>query len=217
MKAIYYLDLVSSWCVWAEPAWAELKRRYAGVAEFEWRIALMDESGLPSSRAKCDWFYRRSGIIVRSPFMLHSGWVEPGRTEYLAPNLVAEAARDLGVSDDRARLALAHAAMREGRPVGQLDVSVAAAAAATGLDPDLLRAHAKTEGVLKQVRDTTEEFRALRVSQRPAFVLENAIGDRAVFSGLVAVEPMAATIEAMLADARAYTSWNAHFGGPPPE
>ena len=41
----YYLDVVSSWCYWAEPAWAELKQRYAkSPVEFSWKIALLDES-----------------------------------------------------------------------------------------------------------------------------------------------------------------------------
>ena len=40
----YYLEVISSWCHWAEPAWAELKRRYAGRAEFDWKIAQMPES-----------------------------------------------------------------------------------------------------------------------------------------------------------------------------
>lgn len=26
----YYVEILSSWCHWAEPAWAELKQRYAG-------------------------------------------------------------------------------------------------------------------------------------------------------------------------------------------
>ena len=85
------------------------------------------------------------------------------------------------------------------------------------MDPDLLKAHARTEGVLKRLRETTDEFQRLGVTQRPTFVVENEIGDRAVISGLVAVEPLASTIEAMLADARAYASWAVHFGGPPPE
>jgi len=28
VKVTYYLEVISSWCYWAEPAWAELKRRY---------------------------------------------------------------------------------------------------------------------------------------------------------------------------------------------
>jgi len=37
----YYLEVISSWCFWAEPAWTELKRRYADRVEFTWKIALM--------------------------------------------------------------------------------------------------------------------------------------------------------------------------------
>src|SRR5438874_178164 len=68
----YYLDVISSWCFFAEPAWAELKKRYEGKAEFQWRIALLDKIGLPASREQEQWFYRRSGTIMRSPFMFNS-------------------------------------------------------------------------------------------------------------------------------------------------
>ncbi|MBC8000946.1 MAG: disulfide bond formation protein DsbA [Opitutaceae bacterium] len=212
----YYLEVVSSWCYWAEPAWAELKRRYAAQpVEFSWKIALMDASGLPVSREQCDWFYRRSGTIVRSPFMLNSGWYEPGVTEYLAPNLVAEAARDFGVTDDRVRLAIAHAAMREGLRVGNWQVSAEVAAGAGGLGFSGLLSKARSPEVEARARATTVEFHALKVSQRPAFVIESNIGDRAVFAGLARIEPMAAAIDAMLEDAAAYASHAAHFGGPP--
>jgi hypothetical protein len=62
---------------------------------------------------------------------------------------------------------------------------------------------------------STAEFLAHRISQRPAFILEDAIGDKAVFSGLVAMEPLAATIDAMLSDTAAYASHAAHQGTPP--
>src|SRR5690242_8197758 len=115
LKITYYLEVISSWCYWAEPSWAELKKRYSGRVDFQWKIALMDSRGLPISREQLKWFYRRSGTIVRSPVMLNSGWYEPELTEYLACNLVAEAAKDLGVTDDRARLAIAHAGLIDGR------------------------------------------------------------------------------------------------------
>ena len=212
----YYLEVISSWCYWAEPAWAELKRRYAGQpVEFAWKIALMDASGLPVSRGQCEWFYRRSGTIVKSPFMLNAGWFEPGATEYLAPNLVAEAAKDFGVTDDRVRLAIAHAAMREGLKVANWQISAEAAAGAAGLGFSALLNRAKSPEAEARARATTAEFHALKVSQRPAFVIESNIGDRAVFSGLAKIEPLVAAIDAMLSDAAAYASHSAHFGGPP--
>jgi predicted DsbA family dithiol-disulfide isomerase len=215
VKVTYYLEVVSSWCYWAEPTWAELKRRYAGVAAFEWRIALMDGAGFPVSRAQEDWFYRRSGTIVRSPFMLNGDWLEPGHGEYLAPNALAEAAKDFGVVDDRVRLALTEAAVRQGLKVGQWEVSAPVAATAAGVDPAALLAKAQSADIERRLRASTAEFHDLKVTQRPTFLIEDEIGDRAVFSGLVQLEPLLLTLEAMRSDCAAYASWKAHFGDPP--
>jgi predicted DsbA family dithiol-disulfide isomerase len=214
----YYLEVLSSWCHWAEPAWIELKARYAGRVQFGWKVALMNPGDYPLSRAQCDWFYRRSGTIMCSPHMLNSGWLEPERKGvYLAPNLVAEAGRDLGFTDDRLRLALTHAAEREGRKLGDMAEAVAVAAAATGLEPVKLRARAESAEVRARVEASTAEFHAHQITQRPAFVVTDVISDKAVFSGLVRAEPVGAAIEAMLADTAAYAAHAAHFGPPPPK
>jgi predicted DsbA family dithiol-disulfide isomerase len=215
VKITYYLEVISSWCYWAEPAWTELKRRYADRIEFGWKIAQMPAEAYPVSKSQCEWFYRRSGSIMRSPFMLNSDWFDPGIKEYLVPNYVAETAKDFGVADDRVRLAIAHAALREGKKVGAWDIAVKAAADAAGLDAAKLLARAKSPEIAARTQATTKEFHALQVNQRPTFLIENAIGDRAVFSGIVKVEPIAAAIEALLSDAAAYKSWKAHFSDPP--
>ena len=212
----YYLEVLSSWCHWAEPAWADLKLRYASRVQFEWKIALMNPDGFPVSRTQCEWFYRRSGTIMRSPYMLNPGWLEPGRNGvYHAPNLVAEAGRDFGFSDDRLRLALTHAGTRDGRKIGDMAEAVAVAAAATGLSQAELRARAESREVRARVDASTAEFHAHQITQRPAFALTDVIGDKAVFSGLVRAEPVAAAIEAMLADCAAHAAHAAHFGKPP--
>jgi predicted DsbA family dithiol-disulfide isomerase len=215
VNVTYYLEVVSSWCLWAEPAWAELKRRYEGRVSFDWKITLMDPSGLPVSREQLEWFYRRSGTIVGSEFMLNPGWYEPELKEYLAPNLVAEAARGLGSDDDRVRVALATAAMREGRKVGRMEESVAVAASAAGLDAVKLRARAESPEVEARVRATTAEYHGFKMTQRPAFLIENTIGDRAAISGTYTAESLAAVIEGFLQDARAYAAYAAHYGSPP--
>ena len=212
----YFLEVISSWCYWAEPAWAELKQRYAGrPVQFGWKIALMDAAALPRSREQADWFYRRSGTIVRSPFMLNSGWFDAELKQYLAPNFVAEAGKDLGVMDDRVRLAIAEGAVREGRNVGQYEVAAGLGARAAGLDAKLLVNAARSPGVEKRVRAATAEFHALQVRQRPTFLLENNIGDRVVMSGLYKAAPLIAAIDALLDDAAAYAAHSAHFGPPP--
>ena len=65
------------------------------------------------------------------------------------------------------------------------------------------------------LRAATSEFHALQVTQRPAFVIDTEIGDRAVFSGIVRPEPFVATLDGMLEDAAAYAVHRAHFGAPP--
>ncbi len=217
MKVTYFIEVVSSWCYWAQPAWEELKVRYAGRAEFEWKIALMNPEDFPVSREQCDWFYRRSGgTVMHSPIMLNSAWLQPElKGHYEAPNYVAEAGKDFGVSDDTIRCALAHAALREGVKIGDLATAAKVAAKAAKLDAKKLAKAAGSETVQARVKASTAEFFAHQINQRPSFVLTDAIGDKAVFSGLVRIEPLAAAIDAMLADAAAYAAHKAHHGGPP--
>ncbi|HEY5552799.1 MAG TPA: DsbA family protein [Opitutaceae bacterium] len=216
MKVTYYLEILSSWCHWAEPAWDELKRRYEGRVAFDWRIALMNPADFPVSNSQCDWFYRRSGSIRRSPYILNSGWFEASLIgDYTAPNLVAEACRELGFTDDTLRRAITHAALREGRQIGRMTEAVAVAAATTGLDAATIESRARSAAVAARVQESTAAFHAHQVTQRPTFILENSIGDKMVLSGIVEPAPLSAAIDAMLADAAAYAAHAAHFGGPP--
>jgi predicted DsbA family dithiol-disulfide isomerase len=212
-----YLDVVSSWCFWSEPTWAELKKRYQGRVEFQWKIALMDPNGLPISREQEQWFYRRSGMMMRSPFMLNTDWYDATLKEWLVPNAMAEAAKDFGVTDDRVRLAIANAALRDGKKVSDWNVAVEIGAAAANLDKTKLLTAAQSSAVEKRIRAATAEFHSFQVTQRPAFLIDTEIGDRAVFSGVVELEPLAATIDSMLDDATAYAAHKAHFGDPPPK
>lgn len=213
-----YVDVVSSWCFWAEPTWSELKRRYSDRIIFEWKIALMDPAGLPKSRAQEEWFYRRSGLMNRAPFMLRSDWYEPVLPEYLAPNLVAEAARDLGATDDRVRLGLSYATLREGAPkIRELQVAAVIGAKAAGLDQSKLLERAGSPEIEKRVRASTAEWQSLHVTQRPTFVIETEIGDCAIFSGVIKLEPIASTLDSMLDDAAFYATHAAHFGEAPAE
>ena len=175
----------------------------------------MDPTGLPPTREQSEWFYRRSGTLMKSPFMLNAGWFQPGLKEYLAPNLVAEAARHFGAADDRVWTAISHAALREGQQVGNWEVAAAVGAQAANLDKAKLLERARSAEVEARARATTAEFYALQVTQRPAFVIESEIGDRAIFSGIVTLPPLIAAIDAMLEDLLAYESYAAHFGAPP--
>jgi predicted DsbA family dithiol-disulfide isomerase len=211
-----YLDVISSWCYWAIPAWQELQKRYRDRVDFRWKIALMDKAALPPTREHTEWYYRRSGMLMRSPVMLNAGWVEPRAAEYLAPNCTAEAARDFGIEDDRVWLALIKAELLKGQKIARWELSAEIAAQAAGLDAARLIEHAKSPEIEARVRQSTAEFHALQVTQRPTFVIDSPIGDRAVFSGFAKVAPLIATLEAMLDDIVGYETHAAHFGAAPP-
>jgi predicted DsbA family dithiol-disulfide isomerase len=210
-----YLDVISSWCFWSEPTWAELKRRYEGRVQFHWKIALMDPRGLPTSREQEQWFYRRSGMMMHSPFMLNTEWYDASLPEWLAPNCVAEAAKDFGVTNDRVRVAVSRAALREGKKIGDWDVAAQVGAEAGGIDLGKLLERARSTEIEQRVRASTAEFHMLQVTQRPTFVIDTEIGDRAIFSGVVTLEPLTTTLDSMLHDAAAYAAHKAHFGDPP--
>lgn len=216
LKITNYLDVISSWCFWAEPMWAELKQRYAGRVEFDWKIALMDETGMPKNRAQLEWYYRRSSMLIRSPYSLSSEWFEPGVAEYLAPNAIAEAAKDLGIADDTVRVALATAGLREGRKTGQWDIAAEIGAATSGIPKDKLLKRATSREIEDRIRATTAEFHSMQVHQRPTFVIDSSdIGDRAVFAGFARIEPLAAATDAMLEDIAFYEQHASRYGTPP--
>jgi hypothetical protein len=123
--------------------------------------------------------------------------------------------RYLGFTDYTRRRAITQAAVGGGRLLVRLVVPAAGAAAATGLDAATIESRAQSAAVAERVQESTAAFHAHQVTQRPAFILEDEIGDKVVLSGLVEAAPIAAAIDAMLADSAAYAAHAAHFGGPP--
>ena len=215
VRVTYYTEVTSSWCYWVEPIWAELKKRYENRVEFGWKIALLPPEALPKSRQQAEWFYRRSGLAMRSPFMLEAGWLNPNTREYLAPNCTAEGAREFGIHDDSVRLALAEAGLRQGADIGDWEFCTTLAAKLANVRKEELMAVSQSPAIESRVRNSTHEFNQFQVQQRPAFLVEDAIGDRAIFSGVVAMDPLVQTIEAMLRDCAFYASYAAHHGTAP--
>jgi len=111
--------------------------------------------------------------------------------------------------------ALANAGLREGKKIGRWEVAAPIAAQTASLDTAKLLARAQSPDVAARAKASTDEFSALQVNQRPTFLLENSIGDRALFSGLARLNALAVALDEILADEAAYASWKSHFGDPP--
>ena len=119
------------------------------------------------------------------------------------------------MTDDRVRLALSTAVLRDGKQADQWEPAAEIGAQAGGLDRSKLLARARSPEIEARVRASTTEFHALKVTQRPTFVIDSEIGDRAVFSGFVKLPPLTAAVDSMLEDLAAYKSYASHFGTPP--
>ena len=115
-----YLDVISSWCYWAIPGLAGIAARYGDRVDFRWKIALDGQARLSADS-------RAHGMVLSAQRHAHAfaghAEAELGRArlpEYLAPNCVAEAARDFGVEDDRVWMALNRADCCDGKKIGRL-------------------------------------------------------------------------------------------------
>ena len=210
-----YLDVISSWCFWATPAWQELRERYSDPVDFQWKIALMDKTGsaadagthgmvLPTQR-DADAF---AGEVERQLGRAR-------RHRISGAELRGGSRARFGIEDDRVWMALSRAELLEGKRSAHWEFRAEVGARPPELDRDQLLERAKSPEIEARIRESTAEFHALQVTQRPTFVIDTPIGDRAIFSGFAKVAPIAATIDAMLDDIVGYRAHAAHFGEPP--
>lgn len=208
LQLTYYVDVLSSWCFVAERALAALRERHGKRLDYDWRIAFLFNGGpMGYSPALAAWQYRRLEAV--SGVRLNPAWRESsGDTTWWA-NLAAEAARGLGVTDDRVRLALTRAAMVDGQHVGRRDVAVAVAARAAGLAQDDLEREMAQPRTLERMWTSTNELRGMRLDVQPVFVLRNAIGDAAILSGLFESATLTRCADEMLAAADGYEAYGA--------
>jgi predicted DsbA family dithiol-disulfide isomerase len=205
MKVTHYIDVLSSWCLIAEDHLARVRAAHGPALEYEWRIAWVRDGGPATyTREQLAWYYDRSAHVGGMQF---TPWVENPASSTAPANLAAEAARALGVTDDRVRLALARAGLMDGKPLGRREVAIEIAAAAGGLDPRALDAKMNDPAIEQILRENAAGFAKLAphgIDQRPTFVLENAAGDRVILSGVWRYEPLAAAVSALIADEEAY-------------
>jgi len=210
----YFIDTCSSWVYFARETITRLRVAFGDRAEFTWRIALLDRAeALGYTADSMDWYYRRSQALAGEK--LDPNWIVNRETGSLEANLVVEAARELGIRDDRAWLAVASETMGNGRQIASFVGAADAVAAACGIDADRLVDAAQSAVVRDRVEASTKRFHELALPQRPAFVLRSAINDEVRFSGLIDYDPIALTIEAMLRDEAGSAAYaRAHGVGP---
>lgn len=208
----YYVDVLSSWCLIAEDAIAKVRKEFGDALTFEWRIAQLREP-FGYTHEQLAWYYRRTEAVTGT--RLDPVWLTSTADGSVSANRAAEAARSLGVVDDRVRLAIARATMLDGKRGCDADVAADVAASASGLDAASLRREMDAPRTAERIRESSEAFAALRVEVRPTFVLKNGINDSAVLSGCWRHDVLRAAIAGLAADEDAYRKFVAE--SPPPQ
>lgn len=208
---VYYLDVLSSWCLVAEEALQRVRDEFGSQVEVEWRIAALRDP-LGYTPEQLAYYYRRTLSI--SGMKLNPVWLQSVNDGSRYANLAAEAARKLGDTDDCVRLALARAAMISGKHVAQREVAVDIAAEAGRLDRKKLETAMDDPETAAKIRATSAEFAELKVEMRPTFVLQSAIRDKTVLSGCWRYETLAACVKALIDDHAAFASFVT--ANPPP-
>jgi predicted DsbA family dithiol-disulfide isomerase len=211
VKVIYYLDVLSSWCLIAEDAVERIRKEFGDKVEVDWRIAAL-RIPLNYTPEQLAWYYRRTESV--SGVRLNPVWLESTADGTGYANLAAEAARGLGCVDDRVRLALARGAMMDGRHGARRDVNVDIAAAAGSLDRAKLDREMDDPKTAARIRATSDEFAKLGVEVRPTFVLENGIGDRFVLSGCWRYDVLSKAVGGLVDDEVGYVNFTS--SSPPP-
>ncbi len=209
VDVVYYLDILSSWCFVTDRALVRLRENYGERISIDWRLAV-SHGGEPFgyTHEQMAGFYARTNALTG--VQLNPDWVEPGHEVTSAHACsAAEAARSLGVGDDRVRKGLAHAAMIDGAQVSRREVALRLAAELSGLDAFELNRAMDGAAVAERIALAAREFKELGATVRPTFVMTNNIGDRVVLSGVWAYEPLDAVIGGLLGDAEGYERFNA--------
>jgi predicted DsbA family dithiol-disulfide isomerase len=212
LKIVYFLDVLSSWCLIADDALVRLRAEMGGALAYEWKIAALRDP-LAYTNDQLSWYYRRTEAVTG--VRLNPVWLRSTADGTRFSNLAAEAARSLGCTDDRVRLAIARGVMLEGKEGGRRDVVAEIAAAAGGLDRAALERAMDDPATEARIRASSQEFAELHVGVRPTFVLSNDIGDTSVLSGCWRYDLLAETVRALRDDAAVYHRFTTENPGPP--
>lgn len=197
VHVVYYVDVLSSWCHVADRAVEQIERKYGDAVGIDWRIAqLFDYGPLPYTPDALVWYYARTAKMTG--VQLNAAWHSSAETTTKYANQAAEAARALGARDSRVRRGLSHAALIDGKPVGQREAAIEEAARLSGFAAERIAQLMESADVTERIAQTTQEYKALALPQLPSFVMRNTSGDYAVFSGLYTFESLDSVIGEML-------------------
>ncbi|MBV8751157.1 MAG: DsbA family protein [Candidatus Eremiobacteraeota bacterium] len=200
MKVTAFVDVLSHWCLAAQPALDALRASLADDASVEVVHAPLGVTGFSSAQEA--WFYRRGTLAYGAA--LRPAWCENTETTTWHANAAVAAAIALGADPVVVGGRVSRAAMVDGALLGREDEAVRCVQAITGFDEGALRAAMRSEAVVAALKDGNARLAAIGCAERPSWEILNDNGDRAVLQGVWQAEAILPLARALLGDERAY-------------
>jgi protein-disulfide isomerase-like protein with CxxC motif len=210
MKATAFIDVLSHWCLAAQPALDALHATLADDVTLEIVIApLGDGKPVGFTNAAEAWFYTRGTLAYGT--QLNASWCEDETTTTWPANAAVVAAIALGANAVELAPRVSRAAMVDGVLLGREDEAVRLVSKLTGIAQDELRRTMHSDAVVQALHAANARLAAIGCAERPSWELVNDNGDRAVLQGVWQAEAILPLARALLDDERAYR----RAGAPP--
>jgi hypothetical protein len=203
MKVTAFVDVLSHWCLAAQPALDALRATLADDVAVDVVIApLGDDLPVGFTNAAESWFYTRGTLAYGTK--LDPSWCEDETTSTWHANAAVAAAVALGADVFEIAPGTSRAAMVHGALLGREDEAVHAVSRLAGIAEDKLGKMMRTDAVVQSLHAGNARLAATGCTERPSWELVNDNGDRAVLQGVWQAEAILPLARALLDDERAY-------------
>jgi predicted DsbA family dithiol-disulfide isomerase len=207
MKVTAFIDVLSHWCLAAQPALDALRATLAGDVALEIVLAPLGNVGFTHEAEA--WFYTRGTLAYGRE--LDPAWCEGLETTTWHANAAVAAGVSFGANPVVLGRRVSRAALVDGLLLGRESEAVRAVAKFTGIDEEALRDAMRSHAIVGALHAGNVRLASIGCAERPSWELLNDNGDRAVLQGVWQAEAILPLVRALLDDERAYRR-----AGPPP-
>jgi predicted DsbA family dithiol-disulfide isomerase len=210
MKVTAFVDVLSHWCLAAQPAIDALRATLADDVELEIVHAPLGDGAPAGVTHEAEaWFYTRGTLAYGRE--LDPGWCEGLQTTTWHANAAVAAGISFGANPIVLGRRVSRAAMVDGLMLGREAEAIRAVAKFTGVDDQALRDAMHSAKIIDQLHAGNARLAEIGCAERPSWELVNANGDRAVLQGVWQAEAILPLARGLLDDERTYRR-----AGPPP-
>ncbi|MDB5026966.1 MAG: DSBA-like thioredoxin domain protein [Candidatus Eremiobacteraeota bacterium] len=203
MKVTVFVDVLSHWCLAAQPAIDALRATLAQDVAFEIVLAPLGDGAPTGFTNEAEaWFYSRGTLAYGRE--LDPAWCEGVDTTTWHANAAVAAGVAFGANPVVLGRRVSRAAMVDGLLLGRESEAVRAVSKFTGVEEHALREAMRGDALVAALHAGNARLAAIGCAERPSWELVNASGDRAVLQGVWQAEAILPLARALLDDERAY-------------